>query len=165
METTPTPFFHEKSFLFMKQKASYNRVGTFILYPFYALFPCFFYFGQTEVSDKVNASEVIIFILPLYVVCLGLMTYWAYKYGHLLQTQAKNLDNHFNAVVDFIFRFQQYENRIRIVFTVAFVILLLFAFFERISNQFVIVYIIMIVMLAYQNNLTKINEWKKSLKA
>lgn len=165
MESENQGHFHEKSFLFMKQKASYNRVGTFLLYPFYALFPCFFYFGQTEVSDKVNASEVIIFILPLYIVFIALMTYWAYQYGNLLQKQAKNLDNHFNTVVDFIFRFQQYENRIRIVFTVAFVILLLFAFFERISDQFVIVYIIMIVMLAYQNSLIKLHEWEKSLKA
>ena len=165
METTPAPYFHEKSFLFMKQKASYNRVGTFLSYPIIMLLPVLFTYQNEEIYKIMSDSNVILYTLPIYFACVGVLFFMAYRYGSLLQQQGKLLENQQNDVVNYISEYQKYEYRIRQVFSFAFIIFLLETSNLKISHEYLGTVFIMIIGLTYQNNLTKINEWKKSLKA
>ncbi len=165
METTPAPFFHEKSFLFMKQKASYNRVGTFLSYPIIAILPVLFTYQKEEIFKIISDSNAILYTLPIYFACVGVMFFMAYRYGSLLQQQGKLLENQQNDVVNYISEYLKYEYRIRQVFIFSFILLILETSIAKVSHEYSGMYFIMIIGLAYQNNLTKIHEWKKSLKA
>lgn len=150
----------------MKQKASYNRVGTFLSYPVIALLPVLFTYQKEEIFNIISDSNGILYwFLAIYFGCVGVLFFMAYRYGSLLQRQGKLLENQQNDVVNYISEYQKYEYSIRQVFSFAFIIFLLEASNLKISHEYLGTVFIMIIGLTYQNNLTKLDEWKKSLKA
>lgn len=159
------PYFHEKSYQFMRQKALYGRTGYFLNYSFLCYLQLYlFSIDSGGILHKIKESREGIIMLGLYFAISFVLIFLAFRWGRVLKKEAQTIENEFESVAKFIFLFQKYDQKIKLLFTCNIILIIIIFGWLQDTVGSILFIIIMIIQLWWRSNLTNIDTWNNSLK-